>query len=875
LGGDDVRESGRRRGDLKCSPLRFCADAPFDNHDTARRGRETPRSLREGFARPSALWRDGKLTNATTTSDHVRRGFMIAGQTQGDLMELFALSDELLCVSDRLGCITRASPSFERILGLSRTEVIGAFMVDVASETERDVVGATLTHLAANRETARLSCYCKTKDGRPRAIEWTAKPSEESIYWVGRDVTAARRAHAIEAARRRILEMIASDAPLVETLKALMTSFEAIQPTVRASAYLVAEGSRVAGEGNLVCAAAPSLPPPYANHVARIPICEGVGACGTAAATRRPVFCPDIENDPKWVGFAEIAVTHGLLACWSTPLIGARGELLGTFAGYLREARMPTDAEREVLDSAIHLAQIAIARSNANETQSLLQEALSRANDVVVIFDREPSRVRFVNEAFERLLGLRREDLLGTSLEILRPLLGNEDRLTLRSPLDAGRAARHIAPLKTQDGRTVWLDIDIVPIRKASGEIATWVAVGRDVTEQRRLEEQLRHAQKLEAIGLLAGGVAHDFNNILTGVFGFVDIALIDLEANATTRARNDLLEVRKAAERAQALTHQLLAFGRRQVLRIEDVDPNELLSGMEKLLLRILREDVQMLTAFGADVGRVRCDRGQLEQVLMNLVVNARDAMPRGGRLWISTTSALVDEATALATGVRAGSAVVLAVRDEGHGMDEATLAQIFEPFFTTKGVGEGSGLGLATVYGIVKQSGGHIAVESAPGRGTTFRVTLPCEPKPEVARTLEPPARTLPAPSPSRTVLVVEDDPMVRTLVLRVLGAQGYELLAAANGAEAIALADEHPRDIHLLLSDVVMPGKSGPEVAAEVTARRPTTRVLLMSGYPRNAMDGLGDRVSFIAKPFSARALLAAVSEAMGERRPVVTA
>ncbi|OLC71983.1 MAG: hypothetical protein AUH78_17050 [Gemmatimonadetes bacterium 13_1_40CM_4_69_8] len=374
----------------------------------------------------------------------------------------------------------------------------------------------------------------------------------------------------------------------------------------------------------------------------------------------------------------------------------------------------------------------------------------------------------------------------------------------------------------------------------------------------------------MEAVGRLAGGIAHDFNNLLTAILGSADLLLDTLSPDAPER--EDLDEIRKAAKRAADLTRQLLAFSRQQLLAPQVLDVNALLTNLEKLLRRLIGEHIELRTALAPNVGAVQADPGQLEQVIVNLAVNARDAMPQGGQLTIETANAELDEAYAAEHfPARPGSYVLLAVTDTGTGMDAQTKSHIFEPFFTTKEKGKGTGLGLATVYGIVKQSDGYIWVYSEPGHGTSFKIYLP--------RVAEAPGPARPgfelsaSVRGSETVFVVEDDEMVRALIRRMLETRGYTVLLAPHGDEALQLLERHPGRVDLLMTDVVMPGMSGRDLADRVAERRPGIKVLYLSGYTDDAIVRHGvlePGIAFLQKPFSADALARKVREVLDSPR-----
>jgi len=386
----------------------------------------------------------------------------------------------------------------------------------------------------------------------------------------------------------------------------------------------------------------------------------------------------------------------------------------------------------------------------------------------------------------------------------------------------------------------------------------------REITELKRLEEQLRQSQRMEAIGTLSGGVAHDFNNLLTVIRGYTN-QLLESRHNPP-ESRVQIKRIDEAAERASSLTRQLLAFSRRQVLQPKVFDVNDLVANLDQMLRRLIGEHIEMKTAAAEEPCLVKADAGQIEQVIMNIAINARDAMPQGGRLTLETAHLELDKAAAEV----AGPYVMLAVSDTGEGMDAETKAHIFEPFFTTKGLGKGTGLGLSTVYGIVKQSGGYISVYSEPGRGSTFKVYLP-----RVRDTLKARRKEEPANADARgneTILVVEDEPMIRELIETMLQSRGYSVLTVDDPLQAEAFAAQHAGPIHLLLTDVVMPGISGREIAVQISAQRPEMKVIFVSGYTPNAIvhHGILDEdLNFLQKPFTAATLTHKVREVLNGR------
>jgi two-component system, cell cycle sensor histidine kinase and response regulator CckA len=479
----------------------------------------------------------------------------------------------------------------------------------------------------------------------------------------------------------------------------------------------------------------------------------------------------------------------------------------------------------------------------------------------------------FVNPAAARMLGRDFNDMIGSSHhDLLRQSSAGQAAV---SPTQCAICAtlrdgsmRHVddTTFYRRDGASFPVESTCSAIRDERGQIVGAVLTFRDTTERTHLEEQLRRAQKMEAVGTLAGGVAHDFNNLLTGILGFTDIALE--QVGKEDPLREDLNEIKKAAQRAASVTQQLLAFSRRQILAPQLLDLNTAVVDVEKMLRRLIGEDIDLVITRDPGLGRVKVDPSQVQQVIINLVVNARDAMPQGGRLTLSTANVDLDEVDARRQGtVKPGSYVMLEVTDTGIGMDEQTRSRLFEPFFTTKEKGKGTGLGLATAYGIVSQSGGHISVRSKLGHGTTFNVYLP-----RVAEETEPAKlegtaeRTVLG---SETVLLVEDEESVRLALRRGLRSMGYTVLAACNGDEALALSDGHPGPIHLLLTDVVMPNMSGPELASRLMPLRPEMMVVYMSGYMDETVGHHGildSTVAFLQKPFTQEVLAAKLREVL---------
>jgi two-component system, cell cycle sensor histidine kinase and response regulator CckA len=483
-------------------------------------------------------------------------------------------------------------------------------------------------------------------------------------------------------------------------------------------------------------------------------------------------------------------------------------------------------------------------------------------------------RIVECNNSFVRIFGFAsRDEAVGHPMEELH--VAPEARTALVATVVAeGRAELREFEMRSRNGEPMHVMKNVIGIFDEGGELIGTRGYIVDITQLRVLEEQLRQSQKMEAVGQLAGGVAHDFNNMLTAIIGHAQVLQDDL--TDPCEVAEGLREIVRAAERSAALTRQLLAFSRRQVLVPKPTDLNAVVSGMLKLLRRLIGEHIRIETYLAPDPGVVHVDPGQMEQVLLNLAVNARDAMPSGGTLTIATEIVSIDPGAGrpFDQELRPGLHAVLSVHDTGVGMEEAVRSRVFEPFFTTKRVGEGTGLGLSMVYGIVKQSGGSVRVESEPWAGSTFTVYLPLHEQPaEVPVMPETPTPPAPSVGGSETVLLVEDEPSVRRLVRRVLLMDGYTVLEAGSGEEALRIVGDRHEPIDLLLSDVVMPGMSGPQIAEAIRPRHPSLSVIFMSGYADDAIRHHGTLepgTSFIAKPFTPDGLRQRVREVLDADR-----
>ena len=542
--------------------------------------------------------------------------------------------------------------------------------------------------------------------------------------------------------------------------------------------------------------------------------------------------------------------------------------LISTFEDAVRQNRELRQREEELNAAKEELARY------AGSLEDRLSSVLKSVPDVLFSMSRDGSQLHYISPAAAQVFGYEPEEVLADTDAWYRRL-SPEDTARVRASQQQAVATRQSQTVeyrfRHRDESVRWIQTTFVPVGHGSGDVTRVDGISRDVTQQRRLEEQFRQAQKMEAVGMLAGGVAHDFNNLLTVIMSYSDLLLDDLESTDPRRA--DLEEIRKAAAGAAGLTRQLLAFSRQQVLEPQVLDLNAVVTGAGNMLQRLIGDDVGLVTVLAPDLGAVKADPGQLEQVIMNLAVNARDAMPEGGKITVETGNVDLDATyTAEHTPVSPGPYVLISVSDTGDGMDEETKRRIFEPFFTTKEKGKGTGLGLSTVYGIVKQSGGFIWLYSEPGHGTTFKIYLP-----RVDEQAEAEQRVTATPQSvhgTETVLLAEDAGSLRAVARQILQRNGYTVLEAADGKSALDEAAGHEGPIHLLITDVIMPEMSGRQLAERLKDRRPELKVLFVSGYADDAIVRHGilePGIAFLQKPFSPESLARKVREVLDSPQP----
>ena len=743
----------------------------------------------------------------------------------------FSLSADMFCIASFSGELLRVNPAFGAVLGYEPEQLLGIPILELIHPDDRAAAIEAARALASGDVSQRYENRLRCADGSYKWLSWTiqaARKDQALVYGVARDVTQQKRAEERLRASEEWYRLLFDANPLpmwvydIETLAFLGVNDAAVSHYGYSRAEFL--GMRIT-----------DIRP--ADEVPKV-----------LAAARAP-------DSPEFDG----GVWHHRTKDGETILVEVVTHALTVLD---RPAR---------LTLAHDVTERKRAERELRETNDTLQ-TLIQASPLAIVTTDLNGTVSEWNVAAERMFGWFAGDVLGRPIPIL-PVEQVEDDLRRLSVSGEHSFTGYETRCARKDGSLVDVYVSTAVLRGVGGVQGTvWVMA--DVTERKMVEEQLRQAQKMDAVGQLAGGVAHDFNNLLTVITSYGQFLLNALPEHDPRRS--DAHQITQAAARAASLTRQLLAFSRRQVLQPQVLDLNEVIGDMERLLRRVISEDISLVTQFEAGIGAVRADRGQIEQVVMNLVVNARDAMPRGGVLAISTRIVHLDTAYARRhAGVNPGLHVVISVRDTGVGMDASTQQRIFEPFFTTKAKGKGTGLGLSTVYGIVRQSGGHIEVRSTPGRGTTFEILLP-----QVAATV-PAKAELPIgaalPRGTETVLVVEDEDAVRLIVRRVLEEQGYGIIEARDGNDALRICGQRGDEIHLVLSDVIMPGMGGRDLARALASQWPELPILFMSGYNDDdelAIDGDLD-TAVLAKPFTSETLARQVREALDRREPTETA
>lgn len=768
----------------------------------------------------------------------------------------------------------RVNQKLCEMLGYSREELLQRSFHEI---THPDDQAADLEHV--NRALAgELQTYTREKrylhkDGHIVWVNLTVSlvrdRSGEPQYFIAiiQDITARRQAQAEIQRRNRELallnQVIAASTAMAEpeafletVCRELVQAFDLPRVSV---VMFEQENTEIVVAAEVVADAGPSALN-LRFPVSRNPI------LGYLLSHEGPLEVADVQRDPHLAPSSEFTRYYGVGSLLVLPLVIDR-TIVGSLNLCDAQPRHFSTEEINLAWSVADQVAGALTRAQMVQVQQRLSTAVEQSEQSVIITDTQ-GNIIYVNPAFERTSGYSQAEALGQNPRLLK---SNQHDAAfyaeMWATISAGEVWQGQFINKKKNGTLYTEEASITPVRDENRVIVSYVGLQRDVTRELQLEAQYRQAQKMEAIGRLSGGVAHDFNNLLVVINGYSEL-LLSRHLDTASPLRKYVEEIMKAGERAAGLTQQLLAFSRKQILQPKALNLNETVAHTEKMLRRLIGEDIDFVTYLEPALGKVKADPGQIEQIILNLGVNARDAMPRGGKLIIETDNVEFDETyISQHAEVKPGHYVMLAVSDTGMGMDAATKMRIFEPFFTTKDQGRGTGLGLATVYGIVKQSGGDIWVYSEVGQGTTFKVYLPRVD--EVMPRLGPPERPAAPAGGDETILLVEDELMVRTLARQVLELGGYTVLEAEHGQAALRLAQQHP-SIHLLLTDLIMPGGlTGRELAEQLEPLHPETKVLYMSGYTDDAIVHYGvftSEVHFLQKPFTPLALSAKVRQVL---------
>ena len=777
-------------------------------------------------------------------------------QNAPDGLSIVDAERRVICVND----------AFESMFGYSSQEALGQSIDQLIGVPEREAEAQWIAECVARKEKITIETQRRNKDGSPVEVSLSSAPIGDdgkplATGTVYRDISRRKRALALSSALYRVAEKSS-------TAHHLQQFFAAVHSIVDELMY--ARNFYIA----LYDPATELLAFPYfvdEQDAAPPPKKLGRGVTEYVLRTGEPLLAtPEKLDQLERQGEIERNGTRSL--DWMGVPLKAGNRTFGALVvqTYSKNRRFG-EPDKEILTFVSQ--QLASAIEHKKNEQALRRsEARYRSlvqSSVYGIFRSSlEGKFQDVNPALITMLGYPSADEVLALDPTKDVFVHPEDQGRLMEEFRrTGRMDGIEVKWKRKDGSPITVRISGRAVSSADEPADVLEAIAEDVTERRVLEDQFRQAQKMEAVGRLAGGIAHDFNNLLMVIGGYTEVVLSQLEPDHPLQAKAQAIQ--QASDRATTLTRQLLAFSRKQLLELKVVDVNAIVADMERLLRPLIGENVELVTKLAPDVGRTRADAGQLEQVLMNLVVNSKDAMPNGGRIVLQTQNMTLDDSYRREqTFIRPGKYVVLSVSDNGAGMSKETQSRIFEPFFTTKEKGKGTGLGLSTVYGIVKQSGGYVMVQSEPGSGTTFHIYLPRVEEALESHGAAPVSRT--ADGGSETILLVEDEESVRQLVRETLESRGYRVLEAENGQAGVEAAAAHQGTIDLIITDVVMPEMSGRELVQRLSETRPQAKVLYLSGYTEDAILSEGTIESgkaFLQKPFSLQSLSRKVREVLG--------
>lgn len=841
--------------------VRFFAGVPLVSEDGQRLGAlgvmdRVPRGLSE--SQEKALRRLGRLA-------------MLHLETQSKTRELIGSERRLRAIiENEPECVKLLGPDCELLemnpAGLrmieadSLAQVVGHSVLDLVMPEHR----AAFSELAARvgrGESGSLKFEIQGLKGGRRWLEIHAVPLRDdcgefvSLLGITRDISGWMRSQALLDDQRQTLERIASGAPLEVTLLDLTQFIEAQSAGLLCSVLLLDPDGVHLRHG-----AAPSLAEAFSQAIDGAPIGDRAGSCGTAAFRREPVFVADIATDPLWSDYRELALGHGLAACWSTPIFDEQRRVLGTFAIYYRTPGLPESEHLKLIEIATHLAAIAIGRHREGEAlrhnYALLDAVMEGSTDIIFVKDLA-GRYQFINSAGARFVELAPSEIIGrTDAELFSDEMARHFRETDKAVMAAGEA-RTSEEFGTVIGRVRVFSVNKAPWRDAKGAIRGIIGVTRDITERRKLEQQSLRSQRMESIGTLAGGIAHDLNNALGPILMSLDL----LKLKFPDRASHELLDIIGAsAGRGADMVRQVLSFARGVEGRREEVQVSQLLQEVGKIVNDTFLKNIAVKLTVAPDLWSVVGDPTQLHQVLLNLCVNARDAMPYGGRLALTAENVMLDSRyVGMHQATNPGPHISIRVEDNGTGIPANVLENIFDPFFTTKEIGKGTGLGLSTSLAIVKSHGGFIQVYSEEGKGTTFNVYLPAHA--DASPPTTEPASDLPR-GHGELILVIDDEVLVGHTTQKMLEAFGYRVLLAVDGADGVAVYAGHQDEIAVVITDMMMPVMDGPATIQVLKRMNPAVRTIATSGLSSTDHMKQVARLGvngFLAKPYTAQILL----------------
>lgn len=771
-------------------------------------------------------------------------------------------TQELIAILGADGTVQFANATFQNVLGYPLEELLGRSIHTIVHALDVEGVREHLREVASlSGSSVSERCRFRCRDGSWRWIQFTCRnrldePRFEGILFHASDVTDLHRMESERQVNSEVVHALNETSNLDQLLARIHASLKKILP---AENCFVALHDQENDTFHF---------PFFVDEYDTAPSPQKVGRSCTAYVFRtgQAKLIPQTDFD-RLAAHSEVELVGSPSPAWlGVPLKTPTATIGVLVVQHYQNENAYDQRDLEFLESVGGHIALAIERRRAEDelrkNESMLRLLFDHNPLPTWLYEIDTLKFLRVNQAAVRLYGFTAEEFEKMTILEIRPESQREKATAYISKMEAEASQHEFWLHQRKDGRTFEVEIISHELNYAGRRVR--LVVAQDISERKQMEGQLRQSQKMEAVGRLAGGVAHDFNNLLMVIKGHTELLLNALEPSEQIRRKIELID--RSADRAAALTRQLLAFSRMQVLQPQIINMNSVVEEMGKLLPRMIGEDIELMIHTDEDLGTIRADASQMEQVIMNLAVNARDAMPNGGRLVIETANADLDQAfTIKYPFVKPGPYVQLIVTDDGTGMDAETQAHIFEPFFTTKEKGKGTGLGLATVYGIVKQSGGFIWVYSELGKGTSFKI---CLPRLDQAEERTEPQRTIgDLPMGTETVLLTEDEQDVREIAREFLESGGYQVIEAKDGAEAMELAAQHGGKIQLLVTDMVMPGMTGQELAISLQSEYPGLCVIFMSGYSEHAASEMAHAdpsIRLLTKPFSRAAMLRTVRE-----------